>query len=91
MDGEEPDHQARARRHHTCLTGHIRHNPLLIVSRRLGHSDPATTYQYLQYTDDLVNEFEAAFRGWVGDDDATYAEIAAHALAGPRASSGEVR
>lgn len=87
MDGEEPDPKARSRRHHTYLTGHIRHNPLLIVSRRLGHADPSTTYEYLQYTDDLVNEFEAAFRGWVGDDDATYAEIAAHALAGVAAST----
>ncbi|MHA7956482.1 site-specific integrase [Streptomyces sp. L500] len=81
MDGEEPDMQARRRRHRSYLTGHIRHNPLLIVSRRLGHSNPETTYQYLQYTDDLINEFEAAFSSWVGDDEATYAEIASHALA----------
>ncbi|MFC5956816.1 hypothetical protein ACFP51_20760 [Streptomyces pratens] len=82
MDGEEPDLQARRRRHRSYLTGHIRHNPLLIVSRRLGHASPETTYQYLQYTDDLINEFEAAFSGWVGDDEATYAEIASHALSG---------
>ncbi|MFJ4731465.1 hypothetical protein ACIP6V_03910 [Streptomyces sp. NPDC088770] len=81
MDGPEPDQQARRRRHRSYLTGHIRHNPLLIVSRRLGHASPETTYQYLQYTDDLINEFEAAFAGWVGDDEATYAEIASHALA----------
>lgn len=82
MDGEEPDQLARRRRHRSYLTGHIRHNPLLIVSRRLGHANPETTYQYLQYTDDLINEFEAAFSGWVGEDEATYAEIASHALSG---------
>lgn len=80
MDGEEPDLQARRRRHRSYLTGHIRHNPLLIVSRRLGHANPETTYEYLQYTDDLINEFEAAFAGWVGDDEASYADIAAHAI-----------
>jgi site-specific recombinase XerD len=84
MDGEEPDLQARRRRHRSYLTGHIRHNPLLIVSRRLGHASPETTYEYLQYTDDLINEFEAAFKGWVGDDEATYAEIASHALSGAK-------
>ncbi|MEU1379492.1 hypothetical protein [Streptomyces albidoflavus] len=82
MDGEEPDLKARRRRHRSYLTGHIRHNPLLIVSRRLGHASPATTYEYLQYTDDLINEFESAFSGWVGDGEATYAEIASHALSG---------
>jgi integrase len=80
MDGMEPDLQARRRRHRSYLTGHIRHNPLLIVSRRLGHSSPETTYEYLQYTDDLINEFEAAFSGWVGDDEASYADIASHAM-----------
>ncbi|GAQ63428.1 hypothetical protein [Streptomyces scabiei] len=84
MDGEEPDPQARRRRHRSYLSGHIRHNPLLIVSRRLGHASPETTYQYLQYTDDLIDEFEAAFASWVGDDEATYAEIAAHALSGAK-------
>ncbi|MGW4851898.1 hypothetical protein ACWEPZ_11800 [Streptomyces sp. NPDC004288] len=84
MDGEEPDLQARRRRHRSYLTGHIRHNPLLIVSRRLGHSNPETTYEYLQYTDDLINEFEAAFADWVGDEESTYADIAAHALSGAK-------
>jgi hypothetical protein len=32
MDGEEPDAVARRRRHLAYLGGHIRHNPLLIVS-----------------------------------------------------------
>ncbi|MFF2618786.1 hypothetical protein [Kitasatospora sp. NPDC058046] len=82
MDGEEPDLKARRRRHRSYLTGHIRHNPLLVVSRRLGHANPETTYEYLQYTDDLINEFEAAFNGWVGDGEATYTEIASHVLSG---------
>ncbi|AKL66099.1 hypothetical protein [Streptomyces sp. Mg1] len=84
MDGEEPDLQARRRRHRSYLTGHIRHNPLLIVSRRLGHANPETTYEYLQYTDDLINEFEAAFADWIGDDEASYADIASHAISGAK-------
>lgn len=82
MDGEEPDAVARRRRHRSYLAGHIKLNPLLVVSRRLGHSSPATTYEYLEYTDDLLNEFDDAFRGWVGEvgNEATYAQIASHAL-----------
>jgi integrase len=82
MDGEEPDAKTRLRRHRSYLSSHIKLNPLLIVSRRLGHSSPATTYEYLEYTDDLVNDFDDAFRGWLGDlgEGATYAQIAAHAL-----------
>ncbi|WP_327161943.1 hypothetical protein [Streptomyces zaomyceticus] len=85
MDGSESDVHARRRRHRSYLTGHIRHNPLLIVSRRLGHANPETTYQYLQYTDDLINEFEAAFSSWVSDDEVTYAEMASDAMAGANA------
>jgi site-specific recombinase XerD len=88
MDGEEPDHAARRRRHRSYLTGHIRYNPLLIVSRRLGHSSPETTYAYLEYTDDLIHEFEEAFRDWLGDSKATYAQIATHALGTGRSGSG---
>ncbi|WP_101434547.1 tyrosine-type recombinase/integrase [Amycolatopsis echigonensis] len=82
MDGDEPDAAARRRRHRSWLSSHVKLNPLLIVSRRLGHSDPGTTYEYLEYTDDLLNEFDDAFRGWVGDlgQEATYAQIASHAL-----------
>lgn len=82
LDGYEPEWEARARRHRSYLTGHIRYNPLLIVSRRLGHSSPQTTYAYLQYTDDLMQEFEAAFSGWLGElgEEATYAQIASHAF-----------
>ncbi|MBT2460046.1 hypothetical protein [Streptomyces sp. ISL-86] len=82
MDGAEPDLVARRRRHRSYLSGHIRYNPLLIVSRRLGHSSPETTYAYLEYTDDLVHEYEAAFAGWLGDpgEEATYAQIASRAF-----------
>lgn len=82
MDGAEPDLAARRRRHRSYVSGHIRYNPLLIVSRRLGHSSPETTYAYLEYTDDLVHEYEAAFTGWLGhpDEEATYAQIAARAF-----------
>lgn len=57
-------------------------NPLLIVSRRLGHASPATTYEYLEYTDDRLYDFDEAFRGWVGEvgSEASYAQIAAHAF-----------
>ncbi|MFJ3921585.1 tyrosine-type recombinase/integrase [Streptomyces sp. NPDC090022] len=81
MDGAEPDPIARRRRHRSYLSGHIRYNPLLIVSRRLGHSSPETTYAYLEYTDDLLHEFDAAFAEWLGDPEggATYAQIAARA------------
>ena len=61
MDGDEPDAVARRRRHLAYLGGHIKHNPLLIVSRRLGHSSPAATYAYLEYSDDPMNAVEAAF------------------------------
>ncbi|MEU9922102.1 hypothetical protein AB0H51_12545 [Streptomyces griseoluteus] len=82
MDGEEPDAAARRRRHRSYLSSHMRLNPLLIVMRRLGHASPATTYEYLEYTDDLLNEFDEAFRGWVGElgSEATYAQIASHAF-----------
>ena len=36
MDGDESDAVTRRRRHTAYLAGHIKHNPLLIVSRRLG-------------------------------------------------------
>jgi hypothetical protein len=36
MDGDEPDAVAPRRRHTAYLAGQIKHNPLLIVSRRLG-------------------------------------------------------
>ncbi|WP_410583793.1 hypothetical protein [Amycolatopsis sp. lyj-108] len=83
LEGAEPDPAARQCRHMRYLTEHVRRNPLLIVSRRLGHSSPAVTYAYLEYTDDLINEFEEAFSGWIGaqTEEVTYAQIAAHAFA----------
>ena len=81
MDGDEPDAVARRRRHLAYLGGHIKHNPLLIVSRRLGHSSPATTYAYLEYTDDPMNAVDAAFRAWTSQEGDTYADIASRMLA----------
>jgi site-specific recombinase XerD len=81
MDGDEPDAVARRRRHLAYLGGHIKHNPLLIVSRRLGHSSPATTYAYLEYTDDPMNAVDAAFRAWTAQESDTYADIASRMLA----------
>lgn len=76
MDGDEPDAVARRRRHMAYLGGHIKHNPLLIVSKRLGHSSPVTTYEYLEYTDDPMNAVDAAFREWTVQEHDTYADIA---------------
>ena len=81
MDGDEPDAVARRRRHLAYLGGHIKHNPLLIVSRRLGHSSPATTYAYLEYSDDPMNAVEAAFADWAVQEGDTYADIGRHMLA----------
>ena len=81
MDGDEPDAVARRRRHLAYLGGHIKHNPLLIVSRRLGHSSPATTYAYLEYSDDPMNAVDAAFADWTVQEGDTYADIASRMLA----------
>lgn len=81
MDGDEPDAVARRRRHLAYLGGHIKHNPLLVVSRRLGHSSPATTYAYLEYSDDPMNAVDAAFAEWTVQAGDTYADIAGHMLA----------
>jgi site-specific recombinase XerD len=80
MEGDEPDAVLRRRRHMAYLGGHIKHNPLLIVSRRLGHSSPATTYAYLGYSDDPMNAVDAAFAEWAVQDADTYADIARHML-----------
>jgi len=82
MDGDEPDAVARRRRHMAYLGGHIKHNPLLIVSRRLGHASPSTTYTYLEYTDDPLNAVDAAFGAWTVQDSDTYADIASRMLSG---------
>lgn len=87
MDGDEPDAVARRRRHMAYLGGNIRHNPLLIVSRRLGHANPATTYEYLRYTDDPMNAVDAAFREWMVQENDTYAVIARYILADAGAQS----
>lgn len=85
MDGDEADAVSRRRRHLAYLGGHIKHNPLLIVSRRLGHSSPAVTYAYLEYSDDPMNAVDEAFAEWTAHDEADYADIATHMLAEPDA------
>ena len=89
MEGAEPDAVTRRRRHLAYLGGHIKYNPLLIVSRRLGHASPATTYDYLEYTDDPMNAVDAAFREWTSDDEVSYADIARHMLAEDRREGGD--
>lgn len=89
MDGQEPGAVARRRRHLAYLGGTIRHNPLLIVSRRLGHASPATTYAYLEYTDDPMNAVDAAFREWTADEEVDYAGIAGHLLAATHPGAGQ--
>jgi len=90
MDGDDEDAVALRRRHMAYLGGNIRHNPLLIVSRRLGHASPATTYAYLHYSDDPMNAVDAAFNGWTASEDVTYAELAAHAFGLERQPPGVV-
>jgi integrase len=80
MGRDDGDAVTLRRSHMAWLGGNIRHNPLLIVSRRLGHASPATTYAYLQYSDDPMNAVDAAFDGWVAGEDATYADLAAQAF-----------
>ncbi|MFF5841341.1 hypothetical protein ACFY74_07670 [Streptomyces massasporeus] len=58
------------------LAEHIAFNPLLIVSRRLGHSSPAVTYEYLRYLEDPMSYVDAAFAQWAAGDEDTYADIA---------------
>jgi integrase len=64
------------------LAEHIAFDPLLVVQRRMGHSNPATTYLYLRYLEDPMNYVDAAFAAWTAHDGATYADIARRALEG---------
>ncbi|MGW0749799.1 tyrosine-type recombinase/integrase [Streptomyces sp. NPDC002587] len=80
VEGEQSANRAGT----ASLAEHIAFNPLLIVSRRLGHSSPATTYQYLRYLEDPMNYVDAAFEQWADSDGDTYADIALRALGGLR-------
>ncbi|MGW8490345.1 hypothetical protein [Streptomyces sp. NPDC055886] len=62
------------------LAEHIAFNPLLIVSRRLGHASPAVTYEYLRYLEDPMSYVDAAFAQWAAGDGDTYADIALRAM-----------
>ncbi|MDE1674877.1 site-specific integrase [Nocardia gipuzkoensis] len=57
------------------LIDHVAYNPLLEVQRRLGHSDPSTTYVYLRYLKDPMQDVEEAFAAWT-ERDGEYPEIA---------------
>ncbi|WP_432080632.1 hypothetical protein [Streptomyces sp. WAC 04229] len=73
------------------LAEHIAFNPLLIVSRRLGHASPAVTYEYLRYLEDPMSYVDAAFAQWAAGDGDTYADIALRAMRGEEAGHGATR
>jgi site-specific recombinase XerD len=60
----------------STLLEHMLGNPLLVVQRRLGHSRPSTTYKYIRYLKDPMQEVDAAFREWTAAGGASYTEIA---------------
>ncbi|MFF2409775.1 hypothetical protein [Streptomyces sp. NPDC058092] len=62
------------------LAEHMAFNPLLIVSRRLGHASPATTYEYLRYLEDPMAYVDAVFAQWAASDGDSYADIALRAM-----------
>lgn len=74
------DRDVRQPRGLPSLPEHVAFNPLLVVQRRMGHASPATTYLYLRYLEDPLNYVDEAFRQWVQHEDASYADIAAHAV-----------
>ncbi|QRV36707.1 hypothetical protein I6J42_23660 [Streptomyces californicus] len=63
-----------------AVADHIAFNPLLIVSRRLGHSSPAVTYEYLRYLEEPMHYVDAAFAEWSAADGDTYADIALRSM-----------
>ncbi|MEU4711626.1 site-specific integrase [Nocardia salmonicida] len=70
----------------STLIDHVAANPLLEVQRRMGHSSPSTTYVYLRYLKDPMQDVDAAFAEWT-DHDASYAEIARHVMRLPGGGS----
>ncbi|MEU8971644.1 site-specific integrase [Streptomyces monashensis] len=60
----------------STLLEHMLGNPLLSVQRRLGHERPSTTYKYIRYLKDPMQEVDAAFREWTAAGGASYTEIA---------------
>ncbi|MFI6554077.1 hypothetical protein [Streptomyces griseus] len=75
----------------TTLAEHIAFNPLLIVSRRLGHASPAVTYEYLRYLEDPMSYVDAAFAQWAAGDGDTYADTALRAMRVEEAGHAETR
>ncbi|MET9881466.1 site-specific integrase [Actinacidiphila glaucinigra] len=74
----------------SSLLDHMLGNPLLVVQRRLGHARPSTTYKYIRYLKDPMQEVDAAFRDWTAAGGASYATIAQKLmdLGGADASQG---
>ncbi|WP_141709116.1 tyrosine-type recombinase/integrase [Streptomyces sp. BpilaLS-43] len=74
----------------STLLDHMLGNPLLAVQRRLGHERPSTTYKYIRYLKDPMQEVDAAFREWTAAGGASYAAIAQKlmGLEGSDASEG---
>lgn len=64
----------------SSLLDHMTGNPLLVVQRRLGHAQPATTYRYIRYLKDPMREVDEAFRAWSAEGGASYAQIARRLL-----------
>ncbi len=60
----------------STLLEHMVGNPLLTVQQRLGHARPSSTYKYLRYLKNPMQEVDAAFREWTAVGGASYAAIA---------------
>lgn len=60
----------------TTLLDHMVGNPLLVVQQRLGHQQPSSTYKYVRYLKDPMQEVDEAFREWTAAGGASYVTIA---------------
>lgn len=54
---------------------------ITLVQTRLGHKRLSSTYHYVRYMDDPMKYVDDAFRQWTQHDGATFADIAAKAMA----------
>ncbi|MFE3901274.1 hypothetical protein ACFXPY_13180 [Streptomyces sp. NPDC059153] len=83
--------RTKARAGTVMLAEHIAFNPLLIVSRRLGHASPAVTYEYLRYLEDPMSYVAAAFAQWAAGEEETYADIALRSMSSKGVGYGAPR
>lgn len=60
----------------STLLEHMVGNPLLVVQHRLGHQQPSTTYKYVRFLKDPMQEVDEAFREWTAAGGASYVTIA---------------